>query len=434
MEEFESLPEFQALVVAATGKPERSMGGSVIPAEPPQWSEVRSMAKELAKSATNQLALHVYLIQAETNVKGFAGFAQSLQVVCDVLEGEWDSMYPAPDLDDPDDMYYERVNLMNELSEQPSFLDTLHRLPLVSARGIGEFSTRDLEISAGVVPGTEEDLTRCQEGLIRGAFAESDVELLQAQADALSQLPALCNQIEAIFSEKTSQAGVLSLGRLRSSVETCRTRYEEYAQEYLAPPIVEEMRGDDTPDSGYGSAGEQNTAPEKISSLANQQMVLDSFDAILHYYEQHEPSSPVRVLTHRARGFVNQSFFEILQTLAPAHWDNLPSLLTELQKQPLAALLSDSHARFINGETLPSASTTGYSESTSGNSHNDRVISSREEVLEVLQDIETYFITREPASPIPLIIADIRKLVSKRFAELIADFSRLIPPVATESE
>jgi len=263
MEEFESLPEFQALVVAATGKPERSMGGSVIPAEPPQWSEVRSMAKELAKSATNQLALHVYLIQAETNVKGFAGFAQSLQVVCDVLEGEWDSMYPAPDLDDPDDMYYERVNLMNELSEQPSFLDTLHRLPLVSARGIGEFSTRDLEISAGVVPGTEEDLTRCQEGLIRGAFAESDVELLQAQADALSQLPALCNQIEAIFSEKTSQAGVLSLGRLRSSVETCRTRYEEYAQEYLAPPIVEEMRGDDTPDSGYGSAGEQNTAPEK---------------------------------------------------------------------------------------------------------------------------------------------------------------------------
>ncbi len=434
MEDFESQPEFQALAVAAAGKPERSMGDSVIPAEPPQWKEVRAMARDLAKAASNQLALHVYLIQAETHVGGFAGFEQSLSAVCDLFSEQWDSMYPEPDLDDPDDMYYARVNLMNELSEQPVFLDAVHKLPLVSARGIGEFSCRDIEISAGVVAGSEEDQARCQEGLIRGAFAESDPDALRAQSDALARLPEFCNQIEALFVEKTGQHGVLSLDRLRGRLEACRTRFNEYAQDHLSSSDVEEQSNDVADTTTAEVADADKSRPAKASSLADQHMVLSSFDAILGYYETYEPSSPVRVLTFRARSFVNQSFFEILQTLAPDHRDNLPAMLAALQKQPLASLLSDSYARFLNGEAVPSVTESSDMEPGSGNSHAPVVIGSRDEVLEVLQDIETYFITKEPASPIPLIIADIRKLVSKRFVELMAEFSRLLPQTAGESE
>ena len=61
------------------------------------------------------------------------------------------------------------------------------------------------------------------------------------------------------------------------------------------------------------------------------------------------------------------------------------------------------------------------------------MIGSRQQVLEVLQDIETYFVNAEPASPIPLVISDIRKLVSKRFAELVTEFSRLLPAVTADA-
>ncbi|MFK7853267.1 MAG: type VI secretion system protein TssA [Granulosicoccus sp.] len=476
MEDFESLPEFQALIVAAAGKPERSMGDSVIPAEPPQWGDVRRLAQDLAKNASDQLALHIYLIQAETNVAGFVGFQDSLQALHQLLETSWDSMYPAPDLDDPDDMYYERVNLLHELSDQPAFLESVHRLPLVDVRGIGAFSARDIDICAGTVTGSEEDQTRCQDGLIRGAFAETDVEQLQVLADALAAVCDSCKSIEALFVEKSGQSGALSLQRLFDRVSGCRARFHEYADDYLAvqpEPAAEETQAD--PEAGTSGTAASQSMPARTSSLSNRSMVRAAFDSILLYYQENEPSSPVRIFAHRAREFVDKSFFDILQELAPAQRDNLPALLEQLERQPMAFLFSDSYYRFLSGETLPTldpsaVSTAGVEfvapepssdsepdteldseadteqeidvspaasepavDQALGNSHMGSVISSREQVLEILQDIETYFVVQEPASPIPLMVGEIRKLVSKRFVELVAEFGRTVPKPPTES-
>lgn len=474
MEEIESLPEFQALMVAATGKPERNMGESVIPAESPQWGDVRRMAREIAESAPNQLVLHTYLIQAETNVDGFVGFQRSVEALEQLLGAGWDSMYPAPDLDDPDDMYYERVNLLHQLSDktdpmsgQPDFPNSVHRLPLVDVRGIGAFSARDIDICAGAVTGSVEDQARCQEGLIRGAFAETGAEQLQELATALASVCASCQAIENLFAEKSGQTGELSLQRLYERVNSCRIRFHEYADEHIASLVSADS---EEPDAGTDAGGldpqPAQSAPAKTSSLGNRTMVLAAFDAILLYYQENEPSSPVRIFAHRASEFVDKSFFDILQELAPAHRDNLPELLQQLEIQPLAFLFSDSYYRFLSGESLPIITSSSSSvvapessapvtdsendengdsqdaivtsapviEHATGNSHLSHVITSREQVLELLQDIETYFVSNEPASPIPLMVGEIRKLVAKRFVELVAEFSRTVPRQTAESD
>ena len=460
MEEFENTPEFQALIVAATGKPERRMGDSAIPAEPPQWNDVRSLAQELLVTADNQLALHVYLVQAEANINGFTGFRDALQTMLELMQNQWDDLHPAPDMEDPDDMYYARVNLINELSEQPLFLDSVYRLPLVSVRGIGEFSARDIDISSGSVSGSEEDKERCQDGLIKGAFAEADKEDLQRMADALNALPGQCRLIESTFSEKTGQQGVLSLERLIARIEACRARYFEFVEDHLEAAVSPTETAEELESAHNGVSIAQTSEPVLSSSLGSRAMVMDSFDAILRYYEQHEPSSPVRELTYRTREFVNKPFFELMQALAPAYRDDLPGMLAQLHKQPLAAVLSDSYSRFANGETLPVSSQSAVQEgSFAPNEGADSaqishaeptqqgafattdlgvkqcgpVIASRQQVLDVLQDIETYFLNAEPASPIPLVISDIRKLVSKRFVELVTEFSRLLPTATAES-
>lgn len=452
MEDFESTPEFQALIVAAAGKPERSMGDSVIPAEPPQWKDVRALARELMEKAPTQLAVHVYLIQAETCVNGFTGFHQSLQTLVTLLQNQWDELYPEPDLDDPDDMYYARVNLINELAEQPVFLDAIHRQALVSVRGIGDFSARDIDIASGALTASEEDQARCQEGLIRGAFAETSADELQVMVDALDALPVLCRSVETLFAEKTGQQNVLSLDRLIKRIDGCRTHFHAYADEYLSgsQDDVGVEDANEEPLAATEAVTAETNQTGRTSTLANRSSVMASFDAILLYYQEYEPSSPVRILTLCARDIVEKPFFEILQALAPDRRDDLPALLAQIQKQPLASLLSDSFARFLAGEALPSMSTaaipgqndnpdegvsdtTGGETSHSGNSHAVSVISSRQQVVEVLQDIETFFLNAEPASPVPLIISDIRKLVPKRFAELVAEFSRLLPEAASAS-
>lgn len=457
MDNFESSPEFQALVVIATPKPERSMGDSIIPAEPPVWSDVRRQARSLLATAGNQLPLHIYVIQAETNVNGFAGFYDSLQAALLLLQNQWDEVYPQPDLDDPDDMYYERVNLVNELSEQPAFLDTIYRLPLVSVRGIGAFSTRDLDISSGSLVGSPEDQARCQTGLIRGVFAESGAEQLQKVADALDALPEICRSLETVFAGKSGQPNVLSMNRLHERLVVCHSRFHEFADEYLQLSPVAEPTNEEPGVRAQEPGTQVLVETASTSTLTNRVMVLASFNAVMLYYQQYEPSSPVRILTARASDFVDMSFFEVLQAMSPEYRENLPSILIQLQQQPLAALLSDAFTRYSGGESLPTltsgsvgavvvdsdmqaadeiAQSSGSTATTAnmGNSDNAPVIHSRQQVLEVLHDIEAYFTSAEPSSPIPLIVADIRKLVSKQFLEVVAEFSRLLPAAETVSD
>ena len=474
MEDIESLPEFQALIIAAKGKPERNMGDSVIPAEPPIWGDVRRLARDIAKTSPDQLVLHIYLIQAESNIDGFVGFQRSLQDVEDLMRDRWDTMYPAPDLDDPDDMYYERVNLLHQLSDrtdilsgQPDFPDSVHHLPLVDVRGVGAFSARDIDICAGTVTGSEEGKARCRDGLIRGAFAETDAEQLQALANALASVCASCQSIEKLFIEHSGQTGVLSLQRLYERVNGCRLRFHEYADEHMAGLTnVDAEELSSGTDENSSDEQSRSSVPAKAGSLNSRAMVREAFDTILLFYQENEPSSPVRIFAHRASEFVDKSFFEILQELAPNRKDDLPALLEQLEKQPLVYLFSDSYNRFVSGETLPivslpeasmaaseqpqplidedsensvdgenlsiSTASTSDAGQASGNTNPIHVVSSREHVLEILQDIEAYFVNNELASPVPLIVGEFRKLVSKRFVELIAEFSRTVPNPAAE--
>ena len=161
----------------------------------------------------------------------------------------------------------------------------------------------------------------------------------------------------------------------------------------------------------------------------------------MQFYQSHEPSSPVRLLTSRAREFVGLSFFELLQYLAPQYKDDLPALLDELEKQPLAYLLGDTYSRFMSGNldlesSIQSPVNTAEhgppkpSEQESGNNHANSVPGSRDEVVALLQDIESYYAVNEPSSPLPLILSDIRRLVNKRFTELVAEFRRSLPIAA----
>jgi len=495
----ENSPEYQALLVAAAGKPERSMGDSVIPAEPPVWSDVRKIARNLLTDPPH-LSVLVHLAKAGMYLDGFKGLNESMLQLQSELSNKWEDVVPLADADDPDDPFYERVNYLRELADDPTFLASVQKIPLVEVRGLGGFSSRDIDIAAGKITGTEEDQARCQEGLIRGAFAEIDNAVLVETLEQITAVGSSCNELGALFDERAGSGHGLSFGALQQQVDICLKRVQEYG----AANLESASSAIETATESPGSSMPGEPAPLLVSTATNpaglpdRPTVCASFDQIIHYYQEKEPSSPVPVLAQRARDMVTKSFFDVLEDLAPTEKGNLPALMGVLVGNPLASLISDSYQRFLNGErvapaepqgetgigsggdsefadnsgnpavedlsgdgeeaaddseaTAPSADdelatndqdpiavavtpspdqgTDEITEQNTGHSSNKATaLQSRADVMNQLNLIEGYFIQHEPSSPIPLIVAEIRKLLPKTFTDLIAEFNQVLNPV-----
>ena len=471
-QDIESLPEFQALVVSAAGKPERSMGDAVIPAEPPVWKEVLRLAKDLLRDPPH-VAVLIYFTKAETQVNGYPGLRDALGLLRQTLADNWDGAQPLADPDDPDDAYYERINLLHELSGDRDFLDAISRLSLVEARGIGSFSSRDILISRGKLSASDEDMARCQEGLIRGAFQESTTDDLQVTAQAIAGIPDECRALEQLFAEKAGTSNPLSLSNLIDTINQVHSQFESISGDLLitTDSDAEPSETEQTAATADAAAAPRHPSPSaqvKTAALQSRDDVAQAFDRIIEYYLEAEPSSPLPILAVRARDMVPKNFFQAMQELAPAHQADFESLVKAVLGDPLSYLVQDSYRMFTSGElTVASQSSNSVAtdetvapevaavtdnptpetensftqdgETVTADNPADapaplnqktsrdgiaRSLNSRAEVLDVLGNVDLYFSQNEPSSPVPLVVAEMRKLVSRNFTELLDEFSK----------
>ncbi len=421
--DIESSVEFQALLVAAAGKPERSMGESVIAAEPPAWSDVRQRATALLSDPPH-LSILVHLVRADTHIDGFDGLMRSLQTLLEKMHTHWESMLPLADPDDPDDPYYERVNYLREIAEDPAFINSLPHLSLVDVRGIGMFSSRDIDIAGGQITATEEEQARCQDGLIRGAFEQADVVSLRSVYDAIEAVVSLSASLSSLIDERAGRHHGLSFKPLNNQLAKCRENFLKYAEQRLAECAVPDAELDvalndtahDMPVMG-ATESQHNESQHNETSFVDRVAVCQAFNQIISFYQHNEPSSPIPVLARRAHDMVSKSFFDVLEDLAPAQKGDFAALLGALGTNPTSTLLSDSYQRFLANDGVADL-------------HVDAgaTLTSRADVQAMLSNIEAYFNQYEPSSPVPLVVAEIRRLIPRRFTELIEEFNRVLNP------
>lgn len=362
VEDPETLPAFQAMRVAATGRPERSMGDSVIAAELPRWSEVRTHAADLASGAMH-LEILTTLVRAGLALDGLGGLQGSLADMADTLEQQWAAIFPEPDEDDPDDRWYARSNLLVDLAAEPGFRDALMRTPLVSVRGVGEFSARDLDVAAGLVDGSEEERARCQSGIIDGAFAEAPAEALGQTAEALRGSLDACQRIGAVL-EREIGAGATSntIAPIVERLSALRARFQDKAGGRLATSSDADAAndpldgsegspsgriGDATSTDSVSVAGDSSSA----STLADHEAVRAALDGVVRYYVRNEPGSPVAVLAAHTRELVGRGFFELVGTLCPEteYGNDLVTRLDAPRRDPVVTLLTAGFGNHLAG-------------------------------------------------------------------------------------
>lgn len=330
-EDLEYDPVFVRMEELAQGAPERQYGGTIIPAEPPDWVGVKKSALELW-SRTRDLRVAVYLTRALLHTNGLPGFGDGLTLLRGLIERFWVEFYPRLD---PDDNYdpTSRINIVAALIDSETTLHELREWPLVVSRVAGRFSFRDIQIAAGVLKPVvaKDDKTPIPEqAMIDSAFQDVDLMELKDTAQALGGIK---DNVIAIEASITHQVGVIQSIDLTPLGGLAKDMYEVVAnwlsrRGYVEPAPEPEMV---EPAVGASEAAD-NTGISKeprlvVSELGSREDVIRMLDKMCEYFSRNEPSSPVPFLLKRAKRLMSKDFLEVLQDLAPEGTDHAKIIL-----------------------------------------------------------------------------------------------------------
>ena len=199
-------PALMELERVAQGTPEQQVGDTIVPAEEPNWRDVRNKALELS-ARTRSLTVLKYLVVSALETEGLSGLADSLAVLRGSLERYWDTLWPQLD---PDDAYdpLERMNIISFLSPPPGvygdpiqFLQRLAKAPLCKSKQLGSYSYRDIQIARGeITPSADGESANVSS--IEAAFRDTATEDLDATAAAAQQAADHLAAIDAAITER----------------------------------------------------------------------------------------------------------------------------------------------------------------------------------------------------------------------------------------
>ena len=293
-------PAFAALEKAAAGKPEQVMGGTVSPAEPPDWNVVLAGAVELL-GRTKDLRVAVHATRALLHRNGVLAFTEGITLVRGLLEAHWAVVHPQLDPEDDNDPTM-RITALAALAA-PALMLALRTSPLVESRALGGVSFADLHPSSGAP-----DAAR-----ISGAFEAAELASIEAMAAALATAAADLRAIDAVFETQTGERGP----DFAPLLDYFNKGHLALAQRVstLKPATV-------TPEGEAAAAGSQPAAapppPRGLSGdILTREDVVKALDKICEYYAGHEPASPVPLIAQRCKKLVTMSFFEMLAEVAP---------------------------------------------------------------------------------------------------------------------
>jgi type VI secretion system protein ImpA len=307
-EDLEYDANFLHLERAAQGQPERSMGDSILPAEPPDWRSIRQQSLDLLARSKDLRITH-FLLQSTLALDGLPGLADSLQLIEQLLATYWPELHPRLDADDDNDPTV-RINALAGLTCDTT-VGLLRESILTRSRAFGPVSLRAAFNASGLQHFNGESLSAEH---LAGALQDSDAEQLELVRNALRSARASCEAIEQYVSEHVGSASGVDLSALKQPLKLALQVLGQHAPQGAdsVEADVAEQAPDNDPAQPVASA-----APRVSGEINSRDDVLRSLDRILAYYQRHEPSSPLPMLLNRAKNLVNADFAAIVRNLIP---------------------------------------------------------------------------------------------------------------------
>lgn len=331
-------PEMMELERIAQGTPEQQVGETIVPAEEPNWREVRNKAMALCER-TRSLAVLKYLVVSMLETDGLVGLAEALAVLRGTVERHWDTVWPQLDPEDDNDPL-ERMNILSFLSPPAAvygdpirFLQRLAQAGLCASKQLGRYSLRDVQIARGELAPAEDE-TAPDLATIEAAFRDTPVEDLDAIAGAAAACVAHLQAVDAMITEKVGADQAVNLDAAHKAM-----------QEVVA--CISTMSGglagtaEAAPQGNAETGAEAHTAgpagPALSGEIRSAEDVVRALDMISRFYQRTEPSSPVPLLLRRARRLARSNFTEIIQELTPDAWTQIEMISGPLNDESQGA-------------------------------------------------------------------------------------------------
>jgi type VI secretion system protein ImpA len=328
-------PAFQNFFFASQGTPERFDGQSTIPAEAPDWRDVKKQGLEFLEK-TRDLKLISVLAQSVLNTEGLAKFEQCLNGLTQQVKNHWQDVFPPLDEDDGDPL--ERISALGHLCDKDFVINIIKKLPIVHSKVLGNVTLQAIDRAVGPAGSKSEgDLTIPQ---IIGIFKESDTEHVTAIHLAVSQCITHLNEINETFVEQAGNEYNVSCDATIDVLTDLSNTLKKYGNLQLEVVTQADESSDETTSQQQGDdAATANTVSNTTFNGANMKLtsrndVERCFDLILAYYQECEPSSPVPILINRANNLVNADFLDIVKDIFPDALDHVQKLGGITESEP----------------------------------------------------------------------------------------------------
>lgn len=326
--------EFVALMHDSEGKPAKFTpdGQLVEDGEDPNWREIKARCISMF-DRTIDLRIAMVLLNALMCQHGVTGLRDGLRLLSEINSRHWDAYHPQLDPDDDNDPLM-RMNLVSALAapigadgDPMRFQQRLREVPLAKSRQLGEFKLKDLMIASGDLPASMGGDNPPTEGLLEGAFKDTDGEELKSMGAAASEAAEVSKEIDQWLTTKVGASNAADLSSWHAIVGDVAKRLARRIATRFPGDVLDAAEeaepggGADTEPSS--EAGPRRSGASLSGGVQSRDDVLKALQKVLEYYAAYEPSSPVPMLIRRAQRLVTMEFIDIIRDLSPSAIDQL---------------------------------------------------------------------------------------------------------------
>ena len=340
-------------------------------------------------------------------------FADALEGIAMLLETFPEDVHPHNVSD--------RRGALDELGGSSTVL-----LPLQYANvgGPGEVSLRRHKVATGAAEPREGEVGLNAGTMISDIAApgnkdavEQAHDALNRAANALQRITSQCMAMDPPFKPNVSETMAV-IADVQTLIHNGRGDLPPWAPDGSAKVATEAKKPVETSDAAkidnVVSGPPVRTAEVTAAngSVKNHAEALQSLKAIETYLATHEPAAPSLLLVTQARLLVGRPLVEAIETLLPEHANK-------------TKITFGSETGFvIYMDRLKMLASEGAGQAAPAAEHDPGpppVIENRASVAPLLTAVEEYFRTREPASPIPVLLFKARTYLDKDFTAIVAD-------------
>ncbi len=268
------------------------------------WPEAAKLCTDLLTNRSKDIRIISWLIEAQTHLEGFTGFAQGFQLLAATCEQFWDTLYPLAEDGDQD---LRIGNLEGLLTQSNTWLQ---QIPITSSAK-GNFTSIDL-IEAG--RGNDSD-EHPDTAAINAACTATPFDFYQTLLATTQQARDAFSEFERVIDNLLGHDGP-SFTATRDVLD----KVIDNAKRMAADAGIMSPTAPDT-DAGSSStetddATNDNAATVTVSGAINtRQDALMQLQKVADYFRRTEPHSPVAYLAERAVRWGNMPLHVWLKTV-----------------------------------------------------------------------------------------------------------------------